>query len=100
MRDDGPPARQETIFDVRVIPRAGQTKLAGTRDGAYLIRLAAAPVDGAANAELIAFLARLLAVPKHQIAVIGGEKSRSKRVKVKGLAAAVVVERLATSDGR
>jgi uncharacterized protein (TIGR00251 family) len=85
-----------TVLDVKVIPRAGRTALAGTRDGSYLIRLAAAPVDGAANAELIAFLAELLDLPKRQIAIISGEKSRSKRVKVKGLAAAVIRERLAT----
>lgn len=70
------------------------------RDGSYLIRLAAAPVDGAANAELIAFLASLLDLPKRQVAIVSGEKSRSKRVKVKGLAAAAIHQRLAASHGR
>jgi uncharacterized protein (TIGR00251 family) len=90
----------ETTLDIKVIPRAGRTALSGTRDGAYLIRVAAAPAEGAANAELIAFLARLLDLPKPQIAIVSGEKSRWKRVKVKGLAAAVVAARLAASDGR
>jgi uncharacterized protein (TIGR00251 family) len=82
------------VVDIKVIPRAGSTTLAGTRDGAVLIRLAAAPVDGAANAELIALLARVLAIPKRRIAVISGEKTRSKRVKVLGVSAAMFRERL------
>ena len=42
------------ILTVKVIPRAGRTAIAGARDNALLIRLAAAPVDGAANAALLA----------------------------------------------
>jgi hypothetical protein len=92
---------EDTTLDIKVIPRAGRTALAGTRDGAYLVRLAAAPVEGAANAALIAFLAQLLDLPKRQIEIVSGEKSRSKRVKVKGLSAAVIRERLVvTSHGR
>jgi uncharacterized protein len=87
---------EDTTLDIKVIPRAGRTALAGMRHGAYLVRLAAAPVEGAANAALIAFLAQLLDLPKRQIEIVSGEKSRAKRVKVKGLAAAVVRERLAT----
>ena len=68
--------------------------LAGTRDGALLIRLAAAPVDGAANVELIAFLARLLDIPKRQIAIVSGDKSRQKRVRISGVTAEAVHQRL------
>jgi uncharacterized protein (TIGR00251 family) len=82
-----------SVVDIKVIPRAGSTTLAGTRDGAVLIRLAAAPVDGAANAELIALLSRVLAIPKRHIAIISGEKTRSKRVKVLGVSAAMFRER-------
>jgi uncharacterized protein YggU (UPF0235/DUF167 family) len=52
------------VIDIRVIPRAGRSEIAGTRAGSLLIRLAAAPVDGAANLELIALLARALELPK------------------------------------
>lgn len=82
------------ILDIRVIPRAGKTAFAGTREGALVVRLAAAPVDGAANTALIALLAQRLDVPKRQIAVISGEKARSKRVKVMGVSARTVSERL------
>ena len=89
------------VVDIRVIPRAGRTAVAGTRDGAVLVRLAAAPVDGAANAELITLLARLLAIPRSRVTVIAGGKNRSKRVKVLGVSAATVRERFAlSSDAR
>ncbi len=69
-------------IDVRVIPRAGRPGFAGLRDGALLVRLAAAPVDGAANDELIALLARALHLPKRDITIVSGERSRSKRIRV------------------
>ena len=74
-----------TGLDVRVVPRAGRTEIAGVRDGAIVVRLAAAPVDGAANAELIDLLARTLRVPKRAISIVSGERSRSKRVRIAGL---------------
>ena len=82
--------RDEVVLDVKLIPRAGATTLAGMRDGAILIRLAAAPVDGAANLALVAFLADLLGVPKRNVVIVSGEKSRRKRVKITGVTAAAV----------
>ena len=72
-------------LDIRVIPRAGRSGFAGLRDGALLVKLAAAPVDGAANDELIALLAKTLRVPKRDVAIVSGEHSRSKRVRVAGM---------------
>jgi len=72
-------------LDVKVIPRAGRSGFAGLRDGALLVRLAAAPVDGAANDELIALLARTLKIPKRDITITSGERSRSKRIRIAGL---------------
>jgi uncharacterized protein (TIGR00251 family) len=79
---------------VTVVPRAPRTEIAGTRDGALLVRLAAAPVEGAANAELLAFLARALEVPKQRLVLVAGDKHRSKRVHVRGVAAAMLRLRL------
>jgi uncharacterized protein len=70
---------------IRVIPRAGRTAVAGVRQDALLIRLASAPVDGAANDELVAFIATLLDIPRRQISIASGERSRSKRVAVSGV---------------
>lgn len=72
-------------LDVRVAPRAGRSEVAGMRHGALLIRLAAAPVDGAANAQLIDLIARALHLPKRDVTIVGGERSRTKRVRVAGM---------------
>jgi uncharacterized protein (TIGR00251 family) len=50
-----------------------------------LIRLAAPPVDGGANDALIAFLAEALTLPRRNISIVSGEKSRDKRVRVEGI---------------
>jgi uncharacterized protein (TIGR00251 family) len=84
-------------IDVRVIPRAGRSGFGGLRDGALLVRLAAAPVDGAANDELIALIARALHIPKRDITIVSGERSRSKRLRVANIdqetALAVLLEK-------
>ena len=55
------------VLDIRVIPRAPRTRVDGMRGGAILIRLAAPPVDGAANDALVAFLSDALALPRRNI---------------------------------
>lgn len=72
-------------LEVRVIPRAGRAGFAGLRDGALLVRLAAAPVDGAANDELIALIAKALRIPKRDITIVAGERGRSKRIRIAGI---------------
>lgn len=81
------------MLDIKVIPRAGRTALAGVRDGAVVIRLAAAPVEGAANRELIAFLSDVFDVPRRNITIVSGEKSRQKRVRIDGVTAEAVRQR-------
>lgn len=73
------------LLAVRIVPRAGRSGLAGVRDGALLVRVNAAPVEGAANAELVELLARLLGVPKRAVTIVAGERSRLKRVRVEGV---------------
>jgi uncharacterized protein len=77
-----------------VILRAGRSGFAGLREGALLVRLAAAPVGGAANNELIALLAKALKIPKRDIAIVSGERSRTKRVSIAGLDREQVLARL------
>jgi hypothetical protein len=83
-----------TILAVRVIPRAKRTEVAGRRGPAILIRLAAPPVDGAANAALVAFLAERLGLPQSRIAIVRGGTARDKTVAIDGLAPADVAQRL------
>jgi uncharacterized protein (TIGR00251 family) len=86
-------------LDIRVIPRAGRSGVAGLRDGAVLMRLAAAPVDGAANDELISVLSKALDVPRRNIIIVSGERSRLKRVRVAGMDRARVVAILCGGAG-
>ena len=72
-------------LEVRVTPRAGRTGFAGMRADVLLVRLAAAPVDGAANEELISLIAKTLRIPKRDITILSGERSRSKRIRIAGL---------------
>jgi len=81
-------------LDVRVIPRARKTAAAGIRDATLVIRLAAPPVEGAANTALVTFLSEALGVPRRAVVVLSGERSRHKRVAVAGVTAALVRERL------
>jgi len=69
-------------FAVRVIPRASLSEIVGEHDGAMKVRLAAPPVDGAANAELISLLAKRLGVAKSDVAIVAGETSKNKRVRI------------------
>jgi len=82
------------VITVRVIPRAGRSELAGTRDGSLLVRLHAPPVEGAANVELIALLADILGVPRRDVTITSGATSRRKRVKVVGITADRAASRL------
>ena len=74
-------------FKVCVVPRASRSEIVGEHNGALRVRISAAPVDGAANEELIRLLARALKVPRNAVAVIGGQTSRLKSIAVSGIAA-------------
>lgn len=81
-------------FAVRVIPRAGRTAVGGVRGDALVVRLAAPPVEGAANEALVAFVADLFDRPKREVRIVSGASSRDKRVAIAGLPAAAVAHRL------
>ena len=69
-------ARKGAAIMVKVQPRARKTELAGMlADGTLKIKVAAPPVDGAANKALVGFLAQVLGLPASQIDIIVGENS-------------------------
>ena len=72
-------------FDVRVVPRARKTELAGVRGTAVVVRLVAPPVEGAANQALVDFLADRLHVARRAIRLVSGERHRDKRLAVDGI---------------
>lgn len=79
---------------IQVQPRASRTELAGTIGGALKIRLAAPPVDGEANDELIRFLAKTLGVAKRAVTIVRGGTGRKKVVRVAGVDATICAQRL------
>ena len=87
----------DVILSVRVIPRAAKSAIAGNRDNALLVRLTSPPVDGAANAELIRLLAETLGIPKRNITLVSGDRSRLKRVRIVGVTNADIVRKLSCS---
>ena len=70
---------------VHVVPRSRATEIAGRYGDAIRIRLAAPPVDGAANAELIRFLAERLNVPRSAVTIVRGATARRKTVNIDGV---------------
>ena len=83
-----------TVIAVRVIPRSGRSEIGGIRGDALLVRLAAAPVDGAANEGLVALFADLFDRPRRDVTIVSGHQSRTKRVQIAGLSRSQVVARL------
>lgn len=78
-------------FEVRVVTRASRTEAAGLHGGALKVRVAAPPVEGAANKELTRFLARALGLPARAVEIVSGHSSKSKRIRVSGATAAGVL---------
>lgn len=73
------------VFNVKVVPRASRSEVVGEQDGALRVRIAAPPVEGAANEELIRLLARKLDVKRSSVAIVSGQGSRTKRITVTGI---------------
>ncbi|MDX6385212.1 MAG: uncharacterized protein QOK48_2785 [Blastocatellia bacterium] len=71
-------------FAVRIIPRASRSEIAGEYNGALRIRIAAPPVDGAANRELVRLLAKSFKLPQNAIEIVSGAGSKNKIVHVSG----------------
>jgi uncharacterized protein (TIGR00251 family) len=72
-------------FHVRVQPRASKDEIAGVIEGAMKIRLQAPAVENRANEALVEFVAHLLKIPKSAVRILGGERSRTKRIEIRGV---------------
>jgi uncharacterized protein (TIGR00251 family) len=81
-------------FRVRVTPRSSKPGIAGLRDGAFLVRVKAAPVEGAANREIVDIIADALDVPRRHVTIESGEHGRLKRIHVSGIDARSAATRL------
>ncbi|HEX8986686.1 MAG TPA: DUF167 family protein [Rhodocyclaceae bacterium] len=74
------------VLALHIQPGAKRTETAGLHGEALKIRLAAPPVDGKANDALVSFLAKTLGVPKSRVDILSGHSSRTKRVRIEGVA--------------
>jgi len=72
------------VFQVRVVPRASRSEIVGEHDGVLRVRIAAPPVDGAANDELVHVLSRVLGLARSAIEISAGHSSKLKTVKAAG----------------
>jgi uncharacterized protein (TIGR00251 family) len=83
-----------TTIRVRVKPKASRSRILGERDGVLEVSLAAPPVDGEANAELVRTLARQLRVAQTSIELVSGRTARTKLISVHGIGLAELQQRL------
>lgn len=87
-------SKDGAVLTVHVQPKASRTECVGIHGEALKIRVAAPPIGGAANEELVRFLARELSVPSSAIRIESGAGGRHKRVALKGVTAEAVSARL------
>jgi uncharacterized protein (TIGR00251 family) len=73
------------MFLVRVQPRASKDEIAGEMGGALKVRLRAPAVEDRANEALIEFLAQLLKTPRSAVRILGGDRSRTKHMEIRGV---------------
>ncbi len=94
---DGLALREQDLtvtLRIRVQPRAGRDQVAGLRGGALLVRLSAPPVEGAANAALLRLLGKTLGLAPWACELVRGQRGRDKLVRLAGVTAETVRERL------
>ena len=94
MKPEHPEAKLNIRLTVRVKPRASRTRILQANGFELVVALAAPPVDGAANAELIDLLASTLGRPKSALRLVLGQTSKQKVVEVSGLEPAEVQSRI------
>lgn len=82
------------LLTVHVQPGASHTECVGIHGDAIKIRLATRPIDGAANDELIRFIAARCGVPRANVRIRAGEQARRKRLSIKAITAEVLLTRL------
>ncbi len=96
------PAIQEgadgVVFIAKIVPGSSRTAVAGTLEDMIKIRVAAPPEKGKANQCLVAFLAKQLGVKKNAIEILAGQTNPVKQVRVAGVSAATLLEKLGLNE--
>ncbi|MGA3094725.1 MAG: DUF167 domain-containing protein [Dehalococcoidales bacterium] len=86
--------RDKAILAVRVTPGAKRNAITALKEGVWNIKIAAPPVEGRANEELVAFLSKKLDIRRSSLNVIKGQSSRNKLVSVSGMSQKEIARRL------
>lgn len=86
-------------ISLRVYANASKNEVVSFTDGVLRIRVAAPPVRGKANRELLAFLSRALGIRKDALTIVKGQTSQNKAITVDGLSQPEVMRRLFSSSG-
>ena len=81
-------------ISVHVQPRASRTEVVGEHGNSIKLRVAAPPVDGEANHEVVRFFAKLLQLPIAAVNVVSGQSSRRKIIEIAGVSAEAVQRKL------
>ena len=74
----------QVIFKVHVVPGSSRSEIAGSHNDSLRVRVAARPVEGAANEELILLLAKTFRVSKSSVRIVSGARGRAKQVSIDG----------------
>ena len=82
------------LFKIKVQPRSSKNQICGLQSDALKIKLTAPPVDGAANAAILRFLAEQLSIPQSALKIISGQTSQHKLIRAEGLKLEQIMERL------
>ena len=103
MTSSSPPflrnSKEGLILEVVVAPRAKRSKFVGFHGGYPKISLAAPPIEGRANEELVSLLKELFGIPGRDIELIRGDTSKRKAVLLRGISTEKVLQVLETSQG-
>jgi uncharacterized protein len=81
---------------VRVHPKANRNEITGFADGLLQVKVAAPPVKGKANSELIEFLSEALGIRKSSLTILKGLTGHNKVIEIEGLSQEEVIQRLPT----
>ena len=85
------------LISINVQPRSSKTEIIGMHQNSLKIKLTSPPVEGAANSLLIKFISKKLGIAKSKIVLKSGEKSRQKKLIIKGCSKEEIIKKLAAN---
>jgi uncharacterized protein (TIGR00251 family) len=91
-------SKNKTVIRIQVNPGVARNEVTGIYGGLFKLGIAAPPVKGRANKELISYLSNLLRIKRDDIEIISGQKTRIKTIAVSGLDKEVIIDKLLARD--